>query len=81
MAEESGTATAPPWFRGVLVGAGIITILIGIFGTEIRAVINFPSGPADPDFGPLQWVFLVVGALLLLAGLVFPAQIYRAVRR
>jgi hypothetical protein len=42
-----------------LLGVGAFLALIAIFGEPIREVINFPTGPSHPGFGPTQWTLLV----------------------
>ncbi len=54
---------------------GVILMLIAIFGERIRQALDFPPGAPYPGFGPTQWALLIIGAVIVAAGILFSSQI------
>jgi len=49
-----------------VLGVGVLLIVVAVFGEEIYRALEF--GIPNPGFGPTQWIVLIVGVVLVVAG-------------
>ncbi len=49
-----------------VLGVGVVLIFVAAFGEEIYRALKF--GIPNPGFGPTQWIVLIVGVVLMVAG-------------
>ena len=50
---------------GFVLGVGLLLIVVAVFGESILPALGY--GP-NPGFGPTQWIVLIVGVVLAVAG-------------
>ncbi len=50
---------------GSVLGVGLLLIVVAVFGESILRALGY--GP-NPGFGPTQWIVLIVGVVLAVAG-------------
>ncbi len=48
-----------------VMGVGIVLIFLAVFGEEIYRALGYDP---TPGFGPTQWIVLIVGVVLVVAG-------------
>ena len=53
------------WIWESVLGVGVLLIVVAVFGESILRALGY--GP-NPGFGPTQWIVLIVGVVLAVAG-------------
>ncbi len=48
-----------------VLGVGVVLIVVAVFGEEIYRALGYDP---NPGFGPTQWIVLIVGVVLVVAG-------------
>ena len=48
-----------------VMGVGVVLIFLAVFGEEIYRALGYDP---TPGFGPTQWIVLIVGVVLAVAG-------------
>ena len=54
------------WVWISVLGAGVLLIVVAVFGESMYRALGF--GIPNPGFGPTQWIVLIVGVVLVVAG-------------
>ncbi len=53
------------WVWYSVLGVGVLLIFVAVFGEDIWRALGYDP---TPGFGPTQWIVLIVGVVLAVAG-------------
>ena len=53
------------WVWYSVLGVGVLLIFVAVFGEDIWRALGYDP---NPGFGPTQWIVLIVGFVLVVAG-------------
>ncbi len=51
------------WYS--VLGVGVVLVFVAVFGEDIWRALGYDP---NPGFGPTQWIVLIVGVVLVVAG-------------